>query len=168
MSEISPLKIIIAEEIATPKGEIMGMFLSEEITSPCPVEEAIKRIKDQNGLVCVPHPADALRSSALGLKNLHKIIGDVDVIETFNARNYMPGGNAKADAVARRFNKLRSAGSDAHTPGEIGMAFVQMEDFVTQDDFRLCLRNAIIRGKISNPLVHLSSTGNKLVKRFSN
>jgi predicted metal-dependent phosphoesterase TrpH len=167
LREIAPFKIIIAEEIATSKGEIMGMFLSEEIASNCPLEEAIKRIKEQNGLVCVPHPADALRSSALGLKNLYKIIGDVDIIETFNARNYMPGGNAKAEAVAHRFGKLRSAGSDAHTPGEIGMAFVQMEDFITQDDFHLCLGKASIQGKVSNPLVHLASTGNRLAKKFA-
>lgn len=167
LSRTAPFKIIVAEEISTPMGEIMGMFLTEEITSPCPVNEAIKRIKAQNGLVCVPHPADALRSSAFGLKNLYGIIDQVDIIETFNSRNHLPGGNSRADAFARRHNKLRSAGSDAHTAGEIGTTYIQMQDFVSKEDFCNSLKTAIIHGRVSNPLVHLASTRNRLSKILS-
>jgi predicted metal-dependent phosphoesterase TrpH len=165
LSRVAPFKVIIGEEIVTPFGEVMGMFLSEEIVSPCPLDEAIKRIKEQNGLVCVPHPADTLRPSALGLKTLYKIIGDVDIIEIFNSRNYIPGGNSRAKAFAKRYHKLCSAGSDAHIPAEIGAAYVQMHDFRSKDDFCIVLQTAIIQGRISNPLVHLTSTRNRFFKK---
>ena len=48
LKKIAPFQVIIAEEILTPWGEIMGMFLSEEIPSRLSVEETIQRIKDQN------------------------------------------------------------------------------------------------------------------------
>jgi predicted metal-dependent phosphoesterase TrpH len=167
LKSIAPFSVIIAEEILTPYGEIMGMFLSETIPSNSSVDETIMRIKDQNGLVCIPHPFDKMRPSALGSKVLNSIIDQIDIIEVFNARNHTPGGNSKAEKVAREHGKLRSAGSDAHHIEEIGNVFIEMPEFNNADEFKLSLNEGIINGHSSSPFVHFISTKNKIMKRFS-
>ena len=52
LREIAPFKVIVAEEVLTPHGEIMGLFLEETIPSGLSAEATIDRIKAQNGLVC--------------------------------------------------------------------------------------------------------------------
>ena len=41
MQKIAPFKVIVAEEILTFSGEVMGMFLKERIASGIPLEKAI-------------------------------------------------------------------------------------------------------------------------------
>ena len=52
MRELAPFKVIVAEEILTPHGEIMGLFLEETVPSRISAEQAISRIRAQGGLVC--------------------------------------------------------------------------------------------------------------------
>ena len=166
LKQMAPFPVIIAEEILTPFGEIMGMFLSEEIPSKLSAEEVIGRIKDQDGLVCIPHPYDKLRLSAFNSKALEDIMPSVDIIEVFNARSLSPGSNARAQRLVRRFGKLASAGSDAHTPNEIGNAYIEIPEFNGKDEFLKSLAQGKIVGRKSNPLVHLASTQNKLRNRL--
>jgi predicted metal-dependent phosphoesterase TrpH len=167
LKNMASLKVIIAEEILTPYGEIMGMFLKETIPSGLSVEDAVNQIKKQSGLICIPHPFDIIRPSALKYENLISIIDDVDIIEVFNARNHFPGCNHKAEIFASKFNKLCSAGSDAHTAQEIGNTYVEMPDFNTKDEFIKSLSQGRIHGKLSSPLVHFDSTSSKIKKRFT-
>ena len=167
LKEMAPFPIIIAEEILTPYGEIMGMFLSEEVPSKISVEETISRIKEQEGLICIPHPYDKMRLSAFNHNALENIIANVDIIEVFNSRNITPSSNAKARKLAKKFGKLASAGSDAHTPHEIGNAYIEMPEFNSTSEFLKSLAKGKIVGHRSNPLVHMISTRNKLENRFS-
>lgn len=168
LKDIAPFPIIIAEEILTPFGEIMGMFLSEEVPSRLSVEETIQRIKDQNGLICIPHPYDKLRLSAFNDSNeLKKIMPFVDIIEVFNARSLMPGSQTRARQLAQKFDKLASAGSDAHTASEIGNAYIEIPEFNGKDEFLKSLAQGRIFGHKTSPLVHLASTRNKFRKKIS-
>jgi predicted metal-dependent phosphoesterase TrpH len=167
MKEIAPFPIIIAEEILTPEGEIMGMFLNEEIPSRLSVDETIKRIKAQDGLICIPHPYDRIRGSAFNnSKELAKIMPFVDIIEVFNARSLYPGAQVKAQHLAQKFGKACSAGSDAHTISEIGNAHIEMPEFNGKNEFLKSLERGQIYGHKSNPLVHWTSTRNKLRKNM--
>jgi len=166
LKSIAPFPVIIAEEILTPYGEIMGMFLTETIPSNSTVEETIRQIKKQNALVCVPHPFDKIRASAIGGDLLASIIDQVDIIEVFNARNHTPGSNNKTRQVALKHNKLCSAGSDAHHIEEIGNVFIDMKEFNNKEEFLNSLKDGKINGRTSSPLVHIASTKNKLMKRF--
>jgi predicted metal-dependent phosphoesterase TrpH len=167
----APFKVIIAEEILTPQGEIIGLFLTEEISSPISAEEAIDKIKAQKGLVCLPHPFDRLR----GIKGanrrdngrLAELADFVDVIEVFNSRA-LPFGNpnGKARAFAAEHSLLCSAGSDAHVPSEIGRAYVEMPEFSSKDEFCAALKQGRIVGHRSSPLVHVWSTLRTLKKRL--
>jgi len=167
LKEMVPFPIIIAEEIMTPFGEIMGLFLSEEIPNKLSAEETIARIKAQDGLVCIPHPYDKLRLSAFKNQALETIMSQVDIIEVFNSRSLFPGNSARAWRLARKYGKLTSAGSDAHTPYEIGNAYVEMPEFNGKDEFVESLAQGRIFNHRSNPLVHLASTWARLKKHLS-
>ncbi|MDO8688252.1 MAG: PHP domain-containing protein, partial [Dehalococcoidales bacterium] len=86
MQSLAPFPVIVSEEVLTPHGEIMGMFLKESIPSGLSVEEAISRIKAQDALVCIPHPFDPLRGLRLDSKRFEELAGQIDIIEVFNAR----------------------------------------------------------------------------------
>ncbi len=133
MQNIAPFPVVVAEEILTPHGEIMGMFLKETIPSGLSVEQTISRIKAQGGLVCMPHPYDRLRQSALRNRVLEELAEHIDIIEVFNARSFLPGASTRARILAEKYSILKSAGSDAHTPQEIGNAYVEMPEFNGKD-----------------------------------
>ncbi len=162
---IAPFTVIVAEEILTPAGEIMGMFLKETIPTNIPVAEAIARIKEQDGLVCIPHPFDTVTRMALGEKGMEAIINDIDVIEVMNARSPITVKRTLPIAFAAKHNKPGSAGSDAHTIPEIGNAYVEMPDFKTKEEFLKSLKQGRIYGKKANPFVHFGSAWARLTKR---
>lgn len=165
MRHLAPFTVIVAEEILTPHGEIMGMFLKETIPSGLSVEETIARIKAQDGLVCIPHPFDGFRSSALDNKTIEEIIAQIDVMEVFNSRSSLLRSSARALAFARKYDIPQSAGSDAHTPHEIGNAYVEMPEFNGRHDFITALKKGRIHGHRTNPAVHLNSLWARLTKQ---
>ena len=166
LRETAPITVIVAEEILTPHGEIMGLFLEKTIPSGLSVAETISRIRAQNGLVCIPHPFDIFRHSALRKHIIEEIIDQVDIIETLNARIMLPPNSAKARAFARKHGIIQSAGSDAHTLREIGNAYIEMPEFKGKDDFLEALASGKIRGNMTNPFIHFASIWTKLRKRW--
>jgi hypothetical protein len=166
MQSLATFQVIIAEEILTPHGEIMGIFLKEGIPSGISVEQAISQIRAQGGLVCIPHPYDTLRQSALGNQILEEMAEQIDIIEVFNARSLISRGSNKAQVFAEKYGILKSAGSDAHTPQEIGNAYVEMPEFNGKDDFLKALAKGRVSGRRTNPLVHFSSVWARLRKQF--
>jgi len=167
----APFPVIVAEEILTPLGEIIGLFLTEEIPSPVSAEEAIKRIKDCSGLVCIPHPFDRLRgikgANRRGNGRLADLAGQADIIEVFNSRALPLGNpNGKARAFAEERGLLCSAGSDAHVPSEIGRAYVELAEFNSKEESCAALRQGRIFGRRTCPLVHIPGTFRTLRKRL--
>ena len=167
LKEMAPFTIIVAEEILTLSGEIMGLFLSEEIPNKLPIEEAIARIKAQDGLVGIPHPYDTLRLSAFRDKAFETIVPQVDIVEVFNSRSLSVRNSSKAWRLAHKYGKLASAGSDAHRPSEIGNAYVEMPEFNGKDEFLTSLAKGKIFGHRSNPLGHFVTTWTRLRKHLS-
>ena len=163
---IAPFKVIVAEEIKTTEGEIIGLFLEEEVPKGLTPEETVRAIRGQGGLVCVPHPFDRLRRSPLREEALLRIIGDVDIIEAFNSRTTLKGDNERAARFAAEHGKPMSAGSDAHTAGEIGLAYVEMPDFEGAEDFLAALEKGRIVGRRASPVVHVFSTLAKVRTRL--
>ncbi len=158
MQKIAPFRVIVAEEILTTEGEIMGMFLKETIPSGITPREAIKRIREQDGLVNIPHPFEKIRGSALQDKTIDEIAGDIDLMEVFNSRSPFPANTDKARAFAAKHGIPGSAGSDAHSIQEIGNAFIEMPDFNDKEGFLKSLAEGKITGKRSGIFVHFYST----------
>jgi len=167
LKEMAPFRIIVAEEILSHSGEIMGLFLTEEIPSKLSAEETIARIRAQGGIVSIPHPNDKLRSSAMKSPELEAIMPDVDIIEVLNSRSLSPGSAARAARLAQRYGKLAAAGSDAHTFNEIGHAYVEMPEFTGKGDFLESLSKGKIHGHMSSPSAHLASTLTRIKKRLA-
>ena len=167
LKEIAPFPIIIGEEILTLGGEVIGLFLSQEIPSKLSIEETVAQIKAQDGLVCIPHPYDRLRLSVFRDQVFEDIMPEVDIIEAFNARSLSPGSSTRAWQLAQKYGKLVSAGSDAHTPSEIGNACVEMPEFNDKDEFLASLAKGKISGSKSSPTVYFASTWTRLKKHLS-
>jgi predicted metal-dependent phosphoesterase TrpH len=166
LRDMAPFTVIVGEEILTPHGEIIGMFLEETIPSGLSVAETISRIRAQGGLVCIPHPFDILRKSALQNHVIEEIVDQIDMIETLNARVVFPHNSAKARAFATKHGIIPSAGSDAHTIREIGNAYIEIPEFEDRDDFLQAMRKGKICGHMTNPLIHFASIWTKLKHRW--
>ena len=162
MKRVAPFKVVIGEEIETTDGEVIGYFISEEIPSGLTALETILRIKKQGGVVCIPHPFDPFRFSAIHRDSLEALVPHIDIIEAFNSRLLLRRHAARAEAFARKHGLLISAGSDAHTASEVGNAYVEMPDFNDRKQFLSALAQGTITGKISSPLVRLRSNWSKL------
>ncbi|MHC1567704.1 MAG: PHP domain-containing protein [Candidatus Syntropharchaeia archaeon] len=108
--------VICGCEILTNRGEVIGLFLSEEILSRN-FFEVISEIRDQDGIVILPHPFDRFRYSVFPDKNFKSLI---DGVEGFNSRCILEGFNRKAMEFAENLGIPATGGSDAHSPEEIG------------------------------------------------
>lgn len=166
MQTVAPFRVIVAEEILTPHGEIMGIFLKEGIPSGISIEEAISQIKAQDALVCLPHPFDPFRGLRLDSKSMDELAEQIDIVEVFNARSPLSGLATKARNFAAKYDLPGIVGSDAHTPNEIGYTYIEMPEFNDKDDFREALRKGKISTRKSSFLVHFSSTWTMLKKSF--
>ena len=105
------LIVIVGSEIKTEYGDVIGLFLNEDIKSRQFVQ-VTKEIKDQGGIVILAHP---FRKCNIPIE----LLKHVEVIEAFNARS---SRNLNVDALklAKEFKKPMTAGSDAHICFEIG------------------------------------------------
>ena len=165
MRDLAPFPVIVAEEVLTPHGEIMGMFLEKEIPSGISVEQTISQIREQDGLVCIPHAFDIFRPSSLDSRTIGSLTGQIDVMEVFNARSPLLHSSTKATDFAQKHGIFKSAGSDAHTLSEIGNAYIEMPEFNGRDDFLQALVKGKIYGHRANPATHISSAWAKLKNR---
>ena len=166
MQEMAPFPVIVAEEILTPDGEIMGIFLKEGIASGLSVERVVSEIKAQGALLCLPHPFDPFRGFRLNRKDLEQLAAQINVLEVFNARSPFPWPATRAEDFAQRFNIPGTAGSDAHSLDEIGSTYVEMPEFDGKDEFLRALGKGRIHRRRSSPLVHFHSTWAKIKKAF--
>jgi predicted metal-dependent phosphoesterase TrpH len=165
LKEIAPFKVIVAEEILTPVGEIMGMFLSEEVPQGLSPRETISRIRSQGGLVNIPHPFGRSLPWHNNPLISPELLSQVDIIETFNSRTPFSSSDTRASKLAKEQGKAASAGSDAHTLGEIGHAYVEMPEFDGPADFLDSLAQGQIFGQKSSYSAHLVSTWARIRKR---
>jgi hypothetical protein len=154
--ELADFSVIIGEEVRSKDGEILGLFLSEEIPKGLSAGDTIARIKDQGGIVGVPHPFDSLRS-ALREDELLAHIDQIDFIEGLNARMVFPSHNEKAREFAAARNLPVTAGSDAHSAWEVARVWAEIPPFEGATDFIAALRQGRLVGRLSTPLVHLIS-----------
>lgn len=121
----SDIEVIAGAEIRTDRGEVIGYFLNEEIEKR-ELFEVIDAIRDQGGIVCIPHPFDAFR--IYNLKPKDDVLKVVDCIEVLNSRCAVNAFNEKARRLAEERGLGMTAGSDAHTVSEIGTSGVIVDN----------------------------------------
>lgn len=143
------IRVIVGEEIRTPAGELIGLFLTERVPYVLPIDEVVARIRAQRALVYAPHPCDPERAS-IGRRHAERLAGSglLDIIETFNAKVTQQSYNEDAVDLAESLGLTSAAGSDAHDPEGVGAAYVEMPDFDGPQDFLTKLREGRLVGSL--------------------
>jgi len=160
----APDLIIPGEEIQTTEGEFLAAFVTREVPRGLEPMEALKKLKDQGAFISVSHPFDAYRSG-WSKPTLDQLAGEVDAIETFNARVIWHSNNQAAVRYAANHGLAGTAGSDGHHPSEIGRAYSVLPEFEDAESLRHAIRSAQVRGRVSLPMVHLYSVWAKGMKK---
>jgi predicted metal-dependent phosphoesterase TrpH len=137
------LTVIPGEEVKTDAGEVIGLFLEEAIPRAMSLGDTITAIREQNGVVYLPHPFDRLHTIP-DAPTLHRHLAEIDVFEVYNARLLFEGFNDEALRFARKYNLTMGAGSDAHVLQGVGTGLVRMRAFESPEEFLISLRSAEI------------------------
>lgn len=165
--DLATFPVIIGEEIKSTSGDIIGLFLEEEVPGELPALVTAQRIKDQGGLVVVPHPFCRLRPTALGLQALEEILHMVDMIEGYNSHTVFPGDNARGATFAENHSLPMVASSDSHSALELGSTFTQVpagEYDGTPEGLLRAVRSGQMVTKRPNPLLLMAPGLAKLRK----
>jgi predicted metal-dependent phosphoesterase TrpH len=136
------LVVIPGEEVKSEdQGEVIGLFLREEIPAAMSFAETIDAIREQGGLVYLPHPFDRLHRIP-DPATLHRQLTEIDVFEVYNARLLFENYNDEALRFATKYNLIPGAGSDAHVLQGVGTGVLRMRVFEGPEEFLLSLRTA--------------------------
>jgi predicted metal-dependent phosphoesterase TrpH len=138
------LIVIPGEEVKTDtQGEVIGLFLEREIPRGMSFGDTVAAIREQGGLVYIPHPFDRMHAIP-GPRTLHRHLAEIDVFEVYNARLLFEAYNEEALRFAQKYNLTMGAGSDAHVLQGVGTGAVRMRAFADPEEFLLSLRSAEI------------------------
>jgi predicted metal-dependent phosphoesterase TrpH/glycosyltransferase involved in cell wall biosynthesis len=150
------LVVIPGEEIKTAEdGEVIGLFLREEIPPGMSFGETIEAIRAQGGLVYLPHPFDRLHAIP-SPATLHRHLAEIDVFEVYNARLLFEAYNDEALRFAAKYDLTMGAGSDAHVLQGVGTGAMRMRAFHGPEELLVSLRSAHVLRR-PRSLVYLQS-----------
>ena len=136
------LIVIPGEEVKTDdQGEVIGLFLREEIPRGMTFEDTVAAIREQGGVVYLPHPFDRMHAIPFPA-TLHRHLHEIDVLEAYNARLLFEGYNDEALRFARKYGLPMGAGSDAHVLQGVGTGALRMRAFDGPEEFMLSLVTA--------------------------
>lgn len=164
--------VIPGMEINTHIGEIIILFIEDDIKfNDNNFNTIVEKVKDNNGLIVIPHPFDFLRDNRLKMNLLNDNIINkfIDGIEIINSRIIFKKSITKAKKFNKKYNLFETGGSDAHTLKEIGNGYTLIRDAdKSLESIKNCLLEKKSRsmGVLSNPLVHAKTVFNKLKKRL--
>ncbi len=145
-------KVIVGEEIKTAReGEVIGLFIEEKIPRGMTLPDTIAAIREQGGVVYVPHPFDRMHSVP-DYEHLLPNLAEIDAIEVFNPRVAISAFNDEAARFAAKYRITAGAGSDSHVAQGLGSVRIRMRDFEGPEEFLASLRDADILTRPSSLL----------------
>jgi predicted metal-dependent phosphoesterase TrpH len=155
LAQDSELTVIVGEEITTSAGELIGLFLQERIQPGQSARATVLQIREQGGLVLLPHGFDPLKRGRLQPAALREVAEEIDIVEAFNSRVSRTHWNNEARRWGLENKHLLSGGSDAHTLRDIGSAWVDTPDISIRDPADLL--QALAAGQVDGQWVHPAS-----------
>jgi hypothetical protein len=166
-SKYYPVNVVLGQEIKVYKdnliaGELICLFLEK----PLPVAintipDVIAAVAEQEGLVSIAHPFSERRSKFRGFDQ----ISDWQriAIEVINGRSYNLRDNEMAEIIAEKLDTLITAGSDAHTPFEIGNVYLEFEGKSIDDLKKSIIHHDVCaHGRSSSPVFSVVSEFGRL------
>lgn len=120
-------KIIVGEEIITTAGEIVGLYLSSAIQPGQSLLATVRFIKEQGGIVYIPHPFETVRHG-VSEAALDSIAEYVDIVEVHNGRAVFQNKGPQAAVWAKVNHKARAASSDAHGLKGLGRTYTTVTE----------------------------------------
>jgi predicted metal-dependent phosphoesterase TrpH len=160
------LTVIVGEEIKTTAGDLIGVFLERSIPPGLSPSAAIAAVREQGGLVGIPHPFDRFRSSLAGEEGLEALVPLVDWIEGYNAR-LVGGGNERAAVFAAEHGLPAVAASDAHSILEVAVSYTILDgDPSTPEGLKAALPTADMMMSRASYLVRGLTPLAKVVQRL--
>ena len=160
------LTVIVGEEIRTADGDLIALFLERAVAPHQSAHATIEQVREQGGLVGIPHPFDRFRGSMLKDPRLEAIGTLVDWVEAHNARVVGGTGNERAAEFARELGLPGVAVSDAHSTIEVGVAYTVLDgDPSTPEGLLAALTSVeLVTGRASY-IVRTLTPMSKLVNR---
>jgi predicted metal-dependent phosphoesterase TrpH len=160
--------VVVGEEIRSRDGEIIGLFLQENVEPDLSAEETVERIHEQDGIAIAPHPFSAI-CSGLGQK-IHSV--GLDGVEVFNSLHR--DGYSNAIALKRSNGNAMLGGSDAHASIMIGNGYTLFEG-TSQEELRTAIkRKKTTYGGTITPLpvfikysIRLAIESSKLILKYN-
>jgi predicted metal-dependent phosphoesterase TrpH len=157
-------RIIVGEEIMTNQGEVIGLFLNKVIPPGLELSEAIILIKEQKGLVYIPHPFETIRKGVQE-EELLKVIDKVDIIEAFNGRAFAQNHSRKIVEFANKYKLPCAASSDAHGLKGLAKTYMEFDGLPTAQNLTNLVANCKITYSKPGFRAILYPSYNKLLKR---
>jgi predicted metal-dependent phosphoesterase TrpH len=162
----SSVRIIVGEEVSTNAGELIGLFLQEAVPPGLSAQRTIELIREQEGLIVLPHPCDRLRHHALAGELWEEILPQVDLVEGLNGRTVFKRDDQQAVKLAQRYAKPICAGSDAHTCWEVGVCGIEVAAFQSAAEFLTVVSQGREFGHRSPGWVHAVTKTVKYANRW--
>lgn len=156
------VRVVVGEEITTTQGHLIGLFLDERVPPGLPPRRTAEMIRQQGGVVLLPHPFNRFMScgmaeAALGILDL------IDAVEINNAQNLLPGPDRAARRFALAHGLATYVGADSHRTSSIAPCWQLLAPFDGPDAFRLALAAAELRpGR--HPLPYFFDMGMQYVR----
>ncbi|MHB0976845.1 MAG: PHP-associated domain-containing protein [Candidatus Aquicultorales bacterium] len=127
LSDRYSFDIVVGEEIMSRDGEIIGLFLHEEIEPDLSAAETVSRIHRQGGLAIAPHlfviPTGSIGGRGLWRRGFNQ---DLDGIEISGSPPF-GYSNLLTKVLYRNYKSARVGGSDAHVMAAIGATATSFE-----------------------------------------
>ena len=138
-------RVIPGIEISTADGDVIGLYVREAVPRGLSAEDSMALIRQQGGLVYLPHPFDVIRRGTIASRVRERVAAQADVVEVLNGRSLSALAVRNSRLLALRHDKPQGAGSDAHGPREVGCAYVTIERHPSRDDLADLIRAGSLR-----------------------
>jgi predicted metal-dependent phosphoesterase TrpH len=159
-------KIIVGEEIMTGGGEIIGLYLKERVPANLTPKDTVRLIKEQGGLVYIPHPLETFRHG-LQIDVLEYLIDHIDIMEIGNGRTLQPKKYSQILVWANLNHIAGAASSDAHGKLGFGHTYTLVSELPTKQNLTKLLKKGT--PIVSRPNIRslLYPKYNRIKKRYS-